>query len=301
MYLVYMDSLVIKNAIGTLDEIYGDASRALLELSWEFFGGRYDDGLGYYQEPREALEGKLEELYNLLLVVLEAAQMPDAKAELTAKWSKFCLMAAGISHIEKDDEHEVCLSAPLNYLKHLLKALRITVSQEITTEQAWELNRLEAILRDTHGLVHRKGNPPANELDIQAIMHDYLSVFFPGFVRNPTINGTIKNFIPDCGIPRLSAAIEFKIAHTEQDVKVAFSGLAEDTAGYKDPKWKRFYAVVYQAKPFVLDSHLQSDMQRIGATTWKVFLVNGDTKPKLTKKRAPKKTHPKTLTAGKVI
>ncbi len=34
---------------------------------------------------------------------------------------------------------------------------------------------------------------------------------------------------------------------------------------------------MYQAKPFLLKSHLQSDMTRIKAATWKAILVHGDT------------------------
>jgi len=60
------------------------------------------------------------------------------------------------------------------------------------------------------------------------------------------------------------------------------------TGGYKGSKdWTRFYAVMYQAKPFILKSHLQSDMMRIGAATWKAILVNGATKPSARKKKAP--------------
>ena len=59
----------------------------------------------------------------------------------------------------------------------------------------------------------------------------------------------------------------------------------EDTGGYKGSKdWTRFYAVMYQAKPFILKSQLQSDMKRIKAATWKAILINGDTKPKRKKK-----------------
>jgi hypothetical protein len=247
------------------------------------------------------LEGKLEELYNILLIVLEAAQMPDAKASLIKKWKEFSSRSDGISGVIKDEDHESCFSAPVHYFGTVIKALRVSVSEVITTEQAWEISRLEAILKATNGLIHRKGNPPANEHDLQFIMHDYLSALFPGFIHNPTIDGTITNFIPDCGIPRLSAAIEFKIAHTEQEVKTAFRGIAQDTAGYRDPKWTRFYGVIFQAKPFVLDDHLQSDMKRIGALTWKVFLVNGDTKPKAPKKSAPKKASAKKKSIRKSV
>jgi len=69
---------------------------------------------------------------------------------------------------------------------------------------------LEAMLRDTPTLVHRRQSAPVNEVELQAIMHDYLSACFPDFRLNPPIGGTIKNFKPDCGIASVSAAIKFK-------------------------------------------------------------------------------------------
>src|ERR1019366_7320260 len=173
------------------------------------------------------------------------------------------------------------------FVERLIKALHMTVSQQITSEQAWTLERLEAMLEDTPGLVHRQNEPPADEADLQEIMHDYLSAAFPDFRKNPHIGGTIKNFIPDCGIASVGAAIEFKIAHTKEKPVTAFTGIVEDTGGYKGSKdWTRFYAVMYQAKPFILKSHLQSDVKRIGAATWKAILVNGATKPRARKKKA---------------
>ena len=65
-----------------------------------------------------------------------------------------------------------------------------------------------------------------------------------------------------------------------------FSGIAEDAAGYKGSKdWTRFYSVFYQAEPLMLESHLRSDLKRIGAVTWKVIVVNGSTKSKAKKSR----------------
>ncbi len=43
---------------------------------------------------------------------------------------------------------------------------------------------------------------------------------------------------------------------------------------------------MYQAKPFIAKSHLESDMKRIGAATWKAILVNDATNPRARKKKA---------------
>lgn len=101
---------------------------------------------------------------------------------------------------------------------------------------------------------------------------------FPTLKLNPRSAAESKNFKPDCGISNVGAAIEFKIAHNEEAAKVAFSGVVEDTADYKGSKqWTRFYAVIYQAKPFLQKSHMKRDMKRIGAATWTPILLNGKT------------------------
>jgi hypothetical protein len=84
-----MDHGIVKNAIGGLDEILSNARRALFEIGRGEFSKRgyyYSyDGSGY-EEPHMALAGFLEEIYDSLLVILEAAQMPEAKASLIAAW-----------------------------------------------------------------------------------------------------------------------------------------------------------------------------------------------------------------------
>jgi len=141
------------------------------------------------------------------------------------------------------------------------------------------------MLRDTPGLLHRRGVAPANEMELQNVMHDYLGACFSDFRFNPSIGGTLKTFKPDCGIASIGdAAIEFKIVHAASQVAGAFSGVAEDSAGYKGSKdWTRFYAVIFQAQPFMLESHLRNDLKRVGATTWTSIVVNGPTEGKAKK------------------
>ena len=293
-----MDSLVVRNAVGGLDKLVSQARRALWEIGRDtFVGGEYDNQ-GSYADPEAALGGILEEVHGILLIVLEAAQMPQARASLVKTWPTFT-SGKGLRHTEIDEEYGTCTSAPFTFIERFVSALRMTVSAQITSEQAWTLARLEAMLWDTPGLVHRQNRPPGDEIDLQTIMHDYLSACFPDFRKNPQIGGTIKNFIPDCGIASVGAAIEFKIAHTKDKAVQAFTGVVEDVGGYKGSKdWTRFYAVMFQAKPFILRSHLDADLKRIGASTWKAILVNGETNP-LARERAGIKLAAKKPVAAK--
>ena len=282
---------VIRNAIGTLEQLLSKASDALSQIEREVFNlYAFGRAKGGYEYPREAMEGYLQEIHDLLLVVLEAGEMPGARASLVKAWAGFTSSRNNLRKTDDNGEFANSSSPALTFLERLIKGLRATVSEEISSEEAWTLGRLEEILEDTAALVRRRGDSPSKESDVQKVMHDYLRAFFPGFVLNPSIGGALKNFKPDCGIANVTAAIEFKFVETEEDVATAFSGIAEDTAGYKGSKdWTRFYAVLYQSKPFALRSQFKSDMKRIGATTWKTILVNGPTRKKSLKKRMKKK------------
>jgi hypothetical protein len=287
-----MDPAVIRSAVGGLETLLRTAKGALWQVEREVFGdsGYGNDEGGTYEYPRYAMADRLEHLHDSLLVVLEAASIPQARADLIAAWGRFKKNKHGLRYTNDDAEFQNSESPAYTYVERLVRSLRMTISEEITSEQSWTLARLEAILNDASGLVHRRQKALVTEMDLQEVMHDYLSVCFPDFRKNPPIGGTLKNFVPDCGIASVGAAIEFKLAHTKQQAITSFTGVVEDIGGYKGSKdWTRFYAVMYQAKPFVLKSHLQSDMKRIKAATWNAILVNGDTKPKIKAKHLKKK------------
>lgn len=282
-----MESLVIKNALGSLDRLLGDTRRALVEIARDVYRHRYDDK-GFWAEPEAVLVARLESIHDALLVVLEAAGMPEARAKLAKDWQQFLKTDDGLQTVKRDDENEICFSPAEDYLNRLINGLRMTITAEMTSEEAWRLTLLEGILEDTAVLLNRRKIVPSDEHDIRRVMHDYLEACFPDFVPNPKITGFIKEFKPDCGISRLNAAIEFKIVHQQNKAQIAFSGIAEDTAGYKGSKeWTRFYAVIYQAGPFIPKRRLEFDMKRLGAVTWKSVIITGPTQPKRGK-RSPK-------------
>ncbi len=271
-----MNIAVVKNALGSLDRLLSKAKEALRYVEREVFV-RPAGGTGGYVYPRGAMKMFLEELHDVLLVVLEAADMPQTRASFINAWNGFA-DGEGLGQTNDYDEFLNCESPALTFLENLIQGLRISLNEGISSEEAWTLSRLEAMLRDTPALVRRRQRAPATEIELQKIMHDYLSACFPDFRPNPPIGGTLKNFMPDCGIASVGAAIEFKIVHTQEQMAIAFSGVAEDTAGYRGSKdWTRFYAVIYQAEPFTLESQLRSDLKRIGAATWTPIVVNGPT------------------------
>lgn len=80
--------------------------------------------------------------------------------------------------------------------------------------------------------------------------------------------------------------MEFKFVRSREEAKTAASGTFEDTAGYRGSKdWVRFYSVIYQVQPIMLESHLRHDLKRLGAATWTPIVVNGSSDRTSDKKR----------------
>ncbi len=239
-----MNLHVLQNALGELNRLLSRANSALAQVEEEVFGFTRTHQNRTFEEPRLALGAILQELHDVLVVVLEAADMPKTRATLARRWREFTSAKDGLHRTINYGQFESCESPSLTFLEHMVKGLELSVTGGISSEEAWTLNRLEQMLRDTAALVHQRNVTPKDEHNVQYVMHDYLRACFPDFTPDPKISGSIKNFKPDCGIASVGAVIEFKIVHTAKDVAVAFSGVTEDTAGYRGSKdWTRYYAV----------------------------------------------------------
>src|ERR1700760_4189271 len=98
-----MDSPVIRNAIGTLDRMLGGTKETLWAIEYEllqYFGKREEE----FDYRAKAFVWQLAELYDVLLVVLEAAQLSHARENLMEAWKSFKTAENGLRsfHIDHD-------------------------------------------------------------------------------------------------------------------------------------------------------------------------------------------------------
>ncbi|MBR0684420.1 hypothetical protein JQ594_00695 [Bradyrhizobium manausense] len=281
-----MKNDVVNNAVGMLEQLMFKAQDALRDLERDMYGtpARFDPP---YEYPLYALEEHLQELHDVMLVVLEAAGMLETRVALVKAWPTFKKKKGGLRYTDDNYQIQTCESPALTFMRHMIQGLRASVSKPVSGEEAWTLSRLEAMLRDSAALMHRRQVAPKNENEVQKVMHDYLSAAFADFRSNPSIGGTLKSFKPDCGVASVGAAIEFKFVRSKEEIAVAASGIFEDTAGYRGSKdWVRFYSVIYQAQAFMLESHLRHDLKRVGAAVWTPIVVNGSSRRSAAKKQA---------------
>lgn len=276
-YPLSVDKNVIVEAMGELDRELGEGRDALRQVESDVFGYDAIFQAGTFADPKAALGATLERLEGILEVVLEAAAMPETRLSLIKQWEKHQKGREGLQSLIKNHQDGYLISQPFETLSAIVEGLRISVSKGMTSEQAFGLNRLEFILGETAVVFQRRGDKPTGELDIQRVMFEYLRTCFPDFTDKVVINGSVKNFAPDCGIRSLKAAVEFKFIGSKTEVPVALSGIVEDTAGYRgSPALAHCYSLIYQVKPFVSERRFHDDVKRVGAVEWRTIVVTGD-------------------------
>ena len=207
-----MDKSVIKDSLGQVKRELEDARQAVRQLEAEIL---YQETSGGFEDARDVLRWSLGQAYEMLALVLEAGGLADTRMRLIEQWNKFEKKDLGATISGAD----WLGSEPLEYIDTILRGLRGTVGEGLTSAEAYDLARLKRILRETAMLVHRRKIIPNGELDVQAVMHDYLGAFFTEYTRNITIPKVIKSFKPDGGVPDLKAAIEFKYAASETELR----------------------------------------------------------------------------------
>jgi len=270
-----LDISVVQSALPELESRLRDAAAAKTQIAEENHGASHTVGGSIYEDPRAAIEAILGEMYQILLIVFEAAQLPDAQGRLEAKWNQLS-SEGGIGHSSWNSRFEFLEHPAFECISSAVDGLRTITGDPMASRDAIELAHLEQLLHRTAELVHGRRITPTKEADIAAVMRDYLRAWFPQYVDNLMIPGFIKNFKPDGGVLNLKAAFEFKYAVTAEEVRQGFDGILADGGGYKGSlDWIRFYSVIYQTKPFISQVHLDQENKRTGMVSWKPILVTG--------------------------
>ncbi|HLL04770.1 MAG TPA: hypothetical protein VK539_29565 [Myxococcaceae bacterium] len=225
----------------------------------------------------------LKRLYGATALALEAAGLLDARRDLQTEWQQ--ATANGVGNLVKDP-FDFVFSPAIGVIYNVIEGIKAVVGQSLDPIDAYNLDRFEKMLRRTAELIHRQAIQPKSEADIQRVMDELLSAAFVDYSPQIPISGIIKNFKPDGGVRSIKAAVEFKYVKSPQEVRVALSGILEDTAGYRgSADWVRFYSVIYMTGPYESEARFAEELRRVEAPAWTPILVNGAAAEQL----APKK------------
>jgi hypothetical protein len=268
-----MNSSAILSALMTLESELDDTRGAKRQIEAEVAGEPVTGDS--YEAPKAALTSILNDIHEVLLVVLEAADLPQTRSCLIKKWREL-QQGGGIGASSYDHRFGYLECLSFEYISTLIKGLRLASGDAMNSQESYELAKLETLLRKTPALIHRRRIKPAGEMQLQEIMHDYLSAYFTEYQHPLTIPGIVKDFKPDGGIRNLRTAIEFKYANSREEVARSLGGIFEDAGGYSGSlDWTRFYSLIYQTEAFESEDRVRSEMIRAGLVTWKAILVTG--------------------------
>jgi hypothetical protein len=151
-----MDSTVVRSALGEIEREMDKARDVKSQLEAETFGYGHSGG---WEEPEAVLPHLLNRVYDMLLVVLEAAALPETRRRLLEKWQEF-ESVGGIGKLEPQPQWDHLDSKPLSHLETLIAGLRSSVGIPMDSSDTSELSRLDTLLRNTAVLVHRRQMTP---------------------------------------------------------------------------------------------------------------------------------------------
>jgi hypothetical protein len=194
-----METTNLKAALSELERDLESARDARHQIECEEAGRPAKGG---WEEPAAVLPSLLNNIKETLLVVFEAANLPDTRQRLIDQWAAF-EKDGGIGKTHFDQQFDYLESKPFDYIDKLVNSVRILGSEGLAPKDAYDLAMLETVLRKTPVLMHKRKIQPKSEKEIRDVMHDYLEAYFSEYKRSVTITGILRDFKPDSGVRNL--------------------------------------------------------------------------------------------------
>jgi hypothetical protein len=222
-----------------------------------------------YLEQQELLEHYVEKAFRDVGILAERFGLPL----LTSQIAKARETLKSLSDVKPDLEVPIMFSAPLHVARNYFSSLRVmTEGREITG-----LGVFENVLQSAGRIMQSRKLVPTSETEVTTELRNVLSFAFPGQVRVPTIEKTLKSYKPDIGVVTLMAASETKFCVTENEAKNAMDGIYADMKGYSGrDEWRSFYAVIYMTEAFFSQADVDREFRLVKAEyNWTPFVVLG--------------------------
>lgn len=223
----------------------------------------------------EQLESLNRKIFLKLCLAADCAGSPHFAQEVRRSFRS----REKINDVDLSDYSD-CLYSPTTrilalFVDTLESAFSAMVGQN--EQMTFELNRLEDILRGTAKMIFDDKVNPKNEAEVRSRVLARLSFLYPDTLREIPIAKIFKTYKPDIGIPSLKAAIEYKFADSEDELKSQIGAVYEDIHGYAGSSdWKHFFAVFYVTDAFITSAQLAAEFNMSDApSSWRPILVMG--------------------------
>jgi len=231
----------------------------------------------------------LEIAYQQLLVLAEALQLPQLRADIARELER--ARAEGFDKAEADPDGDPYLTwgVPVNRFAVVLQSTFVHEPSRTVTKD------LESILRAATYPLNDPvlfAAPPADEADVHNRLEAILRCMFPDLLRKPRLTKPIKHFEPDTGLPSLHTLIEYKFLSSPTQAATIADEILADTRGYHSREWTSFVYVIYETARIRPESEWRQLLRACDIdqrTT--VVVLSGESPapkvPKRTRKAAP--------------
>lgn len=254
-----------------LNARWSKAFNSVLELEHLL---KFDHPVDEERRIEEGVGRSVGDLFRRVRFALELLSATNTRIELEDGFKEFADNLAGIGPDEDGDLH----SASLDFLGRYISMMdKLYPSMDETDQDRARVQLLEQILKNTPKILLDRNVKPAKEATVYQAVGSVLSLVFPDFTFRVNLPKPLKNYKPDFGIPELSAAVEYKFAVSEEEVKTALDGIFSDMHGYAgSPAWKVFYAVIYMTDHFFTREQIEAHATMAeGRQNWKILPVYG--------------------------
>lgn len=201
----------------------------------------------YFANEDQIAEHYLRNVFVKLLLILDALNLQQTRIDVFTLLVKAEKDKAGLLKSDMDEDELYLVWG--NEVRRYLLALEVAYGSN--SKESQSIHKLKEIVRgsiysicdeDVHTQV------PANEQDVHLRIESILKCIYPDVKTKPTISKSIKNFIPDSGIPSINTLIEYKFVNTKKDAKRIADEILADASGYKSAQWKHLLYVIYETK-----------------------------------------------------
>lgn len=248
----------------------------------------WDEEIIYGDEWSDAV-WQIEKCFFQLIAIVDYLGLQELKKMILLEYENTRNLAKGFMAGSETPDGEP-YSKTLSKIRQFTAAIRQFFPNIESTKITKDVTE---ILRDIHYVLVDKAlfkSVPQNEKDVHIRVEGILKCVFPDLKHNPTINKTVKSYVPDTGIPSIQTLIEYKFLSCAENVKTVADEILADTRGYVSKEWNRCIYVVYETNRFRSEKEWNQLLRQAGVPeTTTVIVLSGEPPKRKTKKVAQRR------------
>jgi hypothetical protein len=238
-----MRDISVEATVASVQMLISKAEVSLRTLSRHEYSGSEDCWAS------ASIISSLHSAYLQLSILTEALGLTQTHNQIRKSHDEAVAHKDGISAWNTDPDGEPYLMAEFELRRFVtsIEAVYGMKSSDVVSKNVVE------VLRATQYAITDRNcfkEPPASEADVHHRVEAVLKCIFPDLRPKPPIAKSVKNFVPDTGLPSIRTLVEYKFIQDKSEVGRVADEILADTRGYKTSEWDKFIFLVYETHRF---------------------------------------------------